>query len=88
MGMCILWLLSVPWGSFGSGRLMPAFAIIQLPPFFVEYVISIPYKRISILAFEGKYGIFLVLGKLREYIQDLKRKILINENCNIKTWKG
>lgn len=44
---------------------------------FVEYVISIPCEGISILAFEGKCDIFLVLGKLREYIQDLKRKILM-----------
>ena len=31
MGMWVLWLLSVPWGSFGSGLLIPAFAI-GVPP--------------------------------------------------------
>ena len=47
MGICVLWLLSVPCGSFGSGRLIPAFAISEIPPFCRIYF-SISKKTIFI----------------------------------------
>ena len=43
LGLCVLWLLSVPCGSFGLGRLIPAFAIAWLPPVdFIELLVVYP----------------------------------------------